>query len=174
MVNISNPNSPQLVTTMPQTGGANDIHITDDTLYLGCWGAGIRVIDISDPTSPLMLDSYDDNDGGEELGLVEKDDLLYVADNGGVELFNVSNPTSIVEIAERTSDVDAAHDIDVDGEYIYVALGGGLLILEVSTTPDSDLGFIFYLVIILSVVAAVAVISSLVYFKILKPRRRKK
>ena len=174
VVNISNPNSPQLVTTMPQTGGANDIHITDDTLYLGCWGAGIRVIDISDPTSPLMLDSYDDNDGGEELGLVEKDDLLYVADNGGVELFNVSNPTSIVEIAERTSDVDAAHDIDVDGEYIYVALGGGLLILEVSTTPDSDLGFIFYLVIILSVVAAVAVISILVYFKILKPRRRKK
>ena len=101
VVNVSNPSSPQLVTIISQTGGANDIHITNDTLYLGCWGAGIRVIDISNPTSPQMLDSYDDNDGGEELGVIEKDGFLYVADNYGVELFNVSDPTAIVEIAER-------------------------------------------------------------------------
>ena len=174
VVNVSNPSLPQLVTTVSQTGGANDIHITNDTLYLGCWGEGIRVIDISDPISPLMLDSYDDNDGGEELGVVEKDGLLYVADNYGVELFNVSDPTSIVEIAERTSDVSAAHDIDVDEEYIYVALGGGLLILEVILTPESgDYEFIFYLIILLAVIGTIAVFSSIVYFKILKPRKRK-
>lgn len=172
MVDISNPSSPQLITTVSQTGGANDIHITNDTLYLGCWGAGIRVIDISNPTTPQMLDSYEDNDGGEELGVKEKDGLLYVADNCGVELFNVSNPASIVEIAERTIDVEAAHDIDVDDEYIYVAQGGGLLILEVSTTPETDP--IFFLIITLSVVAAVGVISSVVYIKILKPRKLRK
>ena len=175
VINVSNPSSPQLVTTVSQTGGANDIHITNDTLYLGCWGAGIRVIDISDPTSPLMLDSYVDSDGGEELGLVEKEGLLYVADNSGVELFNVSDTTSIVEIAERTSDVNAAHDIDVDEEYLYVALGGGLLILEVSSTPETDDSeFLFYLIIILGVSATIAIISSAVYLKILKPRKRKK
>jgi len=173
VVDISNPSTPILITIVSQTRGANDIHITDDTLYLGCWGAGIRVIDISDPTTPQILDSFDDNDGGEELGLKEKDGLLYVADNSGVELFNVSDPTSIVEIAERTIDVEAAHDIDVDDEYIYVAQGGGLLILEVSTTPESDLWFI-YLLIISAVFIAIAVISSVVYFKILKPRRVKK
>ena len=173
VVNVSNPSTPQLVTTISQTGGANDLHITNDTLYLGCWGAGIRVIDISDPTSPLMLDSYVDTDGGEELGLVEKEGLLYVADNSGVELFNVSDSTSIVEIAERTSDVNAAHDIDVDEDYIYVALGGGLLILEVSSTPETDDSeFLFYLIIILGVSATVAVSSIVVYFKILKPRKR--
>lgn len=173
VVNISNPSSPQLITTVSQTGGANDIHISNDVLFLACWGAGIRVIDISDPTTPQLLDSFDDNDGGEELGLKEKDDLLYIADNSGVELFNVSVPTSIVEIAERTTDVSAAHDIDVDEECIYVAQGGGLLILKVSTTPESDPWFI-YLLIIFSVFIAIAVISSLVYFKILKPRRVKK
>ena len=173
VVNVSNPSSPQLVTTVSQTGGANDIHITNDTLYLGCWGAGIRVIDISNPTSPLMLDSYVDTDGGEELGLVERGGLLYVADNGGVELFNVSDPTSIVEIAQRTSDVDAAHDIDVDEEYIYVALGGGLLILEVSLTPEAD-DLIFYLIVILAGSVTIVVISSAVYFKILKPRKKNK
>ena len=173
VVDISNPSSPQLITTISQTVGGNDIHITNNILYLGCWGAGIRVIDISGPTTPQMLDSFDDNDGGEELGVKEKDGLLYIADNSGVELFNVSVPTSIVEIAERTTDVSAAHDIDVDEEYIYVAQGGGLLILEVSTTPESDPWFI-YLLIILAVFIAIAVISSVVYFKILKPRRVKK
>ena len=170
VVDVSNPNSPQLVTTVSQTGGANDIHITNDTLYLGCWGAGIRVIDISNPTSPQILDSYADDDGGEVLGVIEKNGLLYVADNYGVELFNVVEPNSIVKVAERTSDVSAAHDIDVDEEYIYVALGGGLLILEVSTRPESDMELIFYIIIILSV----AVILSLVYLKILRPRKIKK
>ena len=172
VIRVSDPSAPQLVATVSQTGGANDIHITDDLLFLGCWGAGIRVIDISNPTSPQMLDSYDDNDGGEELGVIEKDGLLYVADNYGVELFNVSNPNSIVEIAQRTSDVEAAHDIDVDDEYIYVAQGGGLLILEVSTTSDSGgSDFLLYLTIILVVVAVIAAISSVVYFKIFKPRK---
>jgi len=172
VVNVSNPSSPHLIATVPQTGGANDIHITNDVLFLACWGAGIRVIDISDPTSPQMLDSYVDNDGGEELGLIEKDGLLYVADNYGVEVFNVSDPTSIVEIAERTSDVSAAHDVDVDGDYIYVALGGGLLILKLSTTPEIDP--ILMLIIIISAIAAVGVISSIIYLKILKPRKLKK
>lgn len=172
VISVSDPSTPQLVATVSQTGGANDIHITDNLLFLACWGAGIRVIHISNPTSPLMLDSYDDNDGGEELGLIEKDGLLYVADNYGVKIFNVSNPSSIVEVAERTSDVSAAHDIDVDDEYIYVAQGGGLLILEVGTTSEgggSD--FLLELIIILVVVAVIAVVSSVVYFKIFKPKK---
>ena len=174
VVNVSNPSSPQLLTTVSQTGGVNDMHITnDDILYLGCWGAGIRVINISNPISPQIIDSYFDSDGGEELGVKEKDDFLYVADNCGVELFDVSNPASIVEIAERTIDVEAAHDIDVDEEYIYVAQGGGLLILEVNTTPEND-PWLIYLIIILSAVGAGGVISSVVYLKILKPRKLKK
>jgi len=172
VINVSDPSTPQLVATVSQTGGANDIHITQNVLFLACWGAGIRVIDISTPASPQMLDSYNDNDGGEELGLIEKDGLLYVADNYGVEIFNVSNPNSIVEVGQRTSDVSAAHDIDVDDEYIYVAQGGGLLILEVGTTSEGgDSDFILYLIIILVVVAVIAVISIVVYFKVFKPRK---
>ncbi|MFX1470350.1 MAG: LVIVD repeat-containing protein [Promethearchaeota archaeon] len=147
IISVSNPSTPQLVTTIFQTGGANDIYISDDVLFLACWGAGIRVINISNPSSPQMLDSYDDNDGGEELGLIEKDGLLYVADNYGVEIFNVSDPNSIVEVGQRTSGVEAAHDIDVDDDYIYVAQGGGLLILEVGTSSESGQkipGYNFY------------------------------
>ena len=175
VINVSDSSTPQLVTTVSQTGGANDIHITNNLLFLACWGEGIRVLDISNPLSPLRLDSYNDNDGGEELGLVEKEGFLYVADNYGIEIFNVSNPNSIVEIAERTSDVSAAHNIDVDDDYIYVAQGGGLLILEVSTTPDDGTpegdnpDFLLY-VIIISVVIAVGGISIVLYFKIYRKK----
>ncbi len=68
--------------------------------------------------------------------------------------------------------MSAAHDIDVDDEYIYVAQVDGLLILEVSTTPESSsLEFLLYLIIILIVVAVIAAISSVVYFKIFRPNK---
>jgi hypothetical protein len=168
IIDVSNPSNPFLVQTLSQTGGANDIHISDNILYLARWGMGIKVFNISNPTSPLALDSYDDDDGGEELGLVEKDGLLYVADNSGVELFNVSNPNSIFEIAQLTRDVGAAHEIDVDHEYIYVALGGGLLILEVSNTPQ-EIDLLIYLIIISVGVAGILILA---YLMILKRKKK--
>jgi len=116
----------------------------------------------------MLLDTLNDNDGGEELGLVEQNGILYVADNYGVELFNVTNPNSIIEIAERTEDVIAAHEIDVDEDYIYVAQGGGLLILEESATPESE-DWIFYTSIVSSVFAT-AMISIILYLKFNKKR----
>lgn len=165
VVNVSDPNTPHPITTVSQTVGTADIHIKGNLLFLACWGYGVRVINISDPTSPQMLDSYDDDDGGEELGLFEKDDLLYVADNSNIEVFNVSNPNSIFKIAERSNDVGAAHDICVDEKYIYIAQGGGLLILELSTIPESGIsGFLVYLML-LCMFAVILVISNVIYFR---------
>ena len=77
------------------------------------------------------------------------------------------------------SDVSAAHNIDVDDEYIYVAQGGGLLILEISTTPDTGatgsdiLEILPYIIIIISVVIAVGGISIVLYFKIYRKKKKK-
>jgi hypothetical protein len=169
VINVSNPLSPQFITTVSQTGGVNDVHITNNTLYLARWGNGVTSLDISNPIAPTLLDTINDNDGGEELGLVEKNKLLYVADNYGVELFNVTDPSSIIEIAERTEDVIAAHEIDVDDDYIYVAQGGGLLILEVSTTPEGG-DWLFYTILVSSVFAT-ALISIIFYLRFIEKRK---
>ena len=168
IIDVTDPSNPQLIQTLSQTGGANDIHISDNILYLARWGMGIKVFNISNPTSPLALDSHDDDDGGEELGLIEKDGFLYVADNYGVELFNVSDPHSIFKVTRTTSGVSAAHDIDVDDEYVYVALGGGLLILEVSTS-NQEVELLIYLIIASVGVAGIVILA---YFMILKRRKR--
>ncbi|TET58264.1 MAG: hypothetical protein E3J52_08940 [Promethearchaeota archaeon] len=61
-------------------------------------------------------------------------------------------------------------DIDVDDEYIYVALGGGLLILEVSTIPESGGSDFLPYIIMISVVVVVVGISIVLYFKIFKKK----
>ena len=81
------------------------------------------------------------------------------------------------------SDVSAAHSIDVDDEYIYVAQGGGLLILKISTTPDTGATgsyileilpyIIIIIIIIISVVIAVGGISIVLYFKIYRKKKKK-
>ena len=168
VVNVADPSNPYLIQTLVQTSGANDIFISDNILYLARWGMGIKVFDITNPISPLALDSYDDDDGGEELGLVEKNALLYVADNSGVEVFNVSDPNSIFKVTPLTQDVDAAHDVDVDSRYIYVAMGGGLLILEVSSTLPG----IEVLIYMILISAIVAVISIVIYYAVLRRKKR--
>ena len=95
-----------------------------------------------------------------------------MADNYGIELFNVSDSASIIKIAEIRESINAAHDIDVDDNYIYVALGGGLLILEVGTIPDnSEPDYLPY--VIISIVSVVVGIAILIFFKIIKKRKTK-
>ena len=61
-------------------------------------------------------------------------------------------------------------DIYVDDEYIYVALGGGLIILEVSTIPESGGSDFLPYIIMISVVVVVVGISIVLYFKIFKKK----
>jgi hypothetical protein len=59
---------------------------------------------------------------------------LYVADNFGVEVLDVKDPTSPYEIGEYAR-VNGAHDLYVDGTFVYVAEGRrGLIILEFNGT----------------------------------------
>ncbi|KKN62829.1 hypothetical protein LCGC14_0507810 [marine sediment metagenome] len=175
--NISNPTDISLIKTIPGTSGIFDIHITNDIMFLACHQYGIKVFDITIPTSPSLLDIEDEDDSYEEegkaYGLVERDELLYVADFYGVEVFNVTDPTEVIEIVERSSDVSAAYDIAVDDEYIYVALSGGLLILKLSTTPESsppDLLLPIIIIIIISVVIFVVGITVFLYLRFIRFR----
>ncbi len=174
VVDVSNPNTPQYVGLIPQTDGATGIFIENNKLFLACHQNGIRVLDISTSasTSVQVLDSYVDNDGGEVLGLVKQDNFLYVADNFGIELFEVDDNYSITKLAENRDFISAAHEIDVDDEYIYVALGGGLLILEINTTPETGIGgFNFFALPVLLIVVSAMV--SITYYKI-NPKKKLK
>ncbi|MBN2157680.1 MAG: hypothetical protein JW776_16655 [Candidatus Lokiarchaeota archaeon] len=147
LFNISTITSPAYVRTLSTSTSVWDMDIHNDLMYVGCHGAGIRIYSLSNPSNPSLLRSLSEDNGGEAQGVVADDDLLYVADNYGVEAYNISNPSSPIEIAEVTNGIEAAHDIDIDNDYVYVALGGGLMILELSDTKETYFPWYLYYVI---------------------------
>jgi hypothetical protein len=130
VIDVTNPGSPQKITTLADTKGAWDVHVYDEYLYVGCHRAGIAIFNISDEESHEPAGSFRDDDGGEALGVWGDGEHLYVADNFGIEALDVSDPANPYEIGEY-SRVRGSHDICVDGEFIYVAdASRGLIVLE--------------------------------------------
>ena len=71
---------------------------------------------------PKVIGRYKDDDGGEALGVWGDHEYLYVADNYGIEVLDITDPTGPIEIGEY-EDVDGAHDIYGRETTIYIAEG---------------------------------------------------
>ncbi|MHA1112241.1 MAG: LVIVD repeat-containing protein [Promethearchaeota archaeon] len=167
--NISDITAPVYIRTLTTATSVWDMYIHDNILYVGCHGAGIRIYNISNLSNPSLLRSLSEDDGGEAQGVAADDDYLYVADNWGVEAYNMSNPSLPVEVAEVTNGIGAAHDLDIDENYIYVAIGGGLEIFELSDIKSFYFPrYLYYIIPIVVVVIGGGI------FLIIKLRKRKK
>ncbi|MFW9851380.1 MAG: LVIVD repeat-containing protein [Candidatus Thorarchaeota archaeon] len=139
VLNTTLPSSPQIILTLSGSGGATGISIYENYLFVGCYSSKVMVFDISTPESPTLLGFHSDNDNGEALGVVGNNTHLFVADNFGVEFFDISNLPTITKVAEKREGVGAAHDIDFDGNFLYVAGGSsfGSLFFEINTSLKS-------------------------------------
>ncbi len=171
VLNTTLPSSPQKILTLSGSGGAIGISIYENLLFVGCYSSKVMVFDISTPNSPTLLGSYYDGDGGEAQGIVGNSTHLFVADNYGVEFLDISELPTITKIAEKREGISAAHDIDFDGNFLYVAGGNilGSLFFEISTSPkSSNLGFYIG---IPTVVLVVAISIWLAYKFIIKKKK---
>ena len=93
--------------------------------------AGLRIVNVSEPTSPIEIGALDTPGSASSVRLVA--DLAYVADgSSGVRIVDVSDPTAPVELSAFDTP-GSARDVEVSGSLALVAdLGGGLRILDVS------------------------------------------
>jgi len=130
VIDVTDPFSPKKVTSIAGTKGAWDVHIHGEYLYVGRHGAGIAIFNLSDKKSPRLIGSFRDDDGGEAQGVWGDGRYLYVADNYGVEVLDISDPGNPFEIGAYGK-VKGAHDLYVEGTTIYVASASkGLMILQ--------------------------------------------
>ena len=130
VIDVRDPFSPQKIRTAPGTQAAWDVHIYQGTAYVGCHSNGVIIFNLSNKESPELIGRYLDDDGGEALGIWGDSQFLYVADNFGIEVLDVQDPTRPQQVAEY-GNTNGAHDIYVDGNLIYVAEGRkGLMIFE--------------------------------------------
>jgi hypothetical protein len=120
-----------------------DIFVKDTIAYVTNYEDGLRVINVSDPSSPFEIGLCDTP--GRAWGLWVEDTFAYITDvnspdDDGLLIIDISDPSSPIMIGSYYDPRDA-NDVWVKDTIAYVA-GSGLRIIDVSdpSTP-TEIGF---------------------------------
>jgi len=124
VLNITDPAKPFKVGAV-HVDLAGEIVIKEDYAFVTN-GIGLQILDISNPSSPTIIASYDTPNFAQ--GLEVDDNYVYINDLFGVEVVDISNPRSPHRVAYAK--LPQVQDIAVVGDYLYVA--------------DSELGLVIY------------------------------
>ena len=128
VIDVTNPASPQKITTIAGTEGACDVHIHDDYLYVARHVYGVEILNISNKKSPKLAGSFRYDDGGEAKGVWGDGQYLFIVGNH-IKMLDISEPANPYEIGGYSR--RGGHDLYANGKYIYVASGiKGLLVLQ--------------------------------------------
>ena len=127
--------SPTLASSTDLTGGsALGVVIQGRFAYIAGFntGHGLKIVDINDPYSPVLLKIY--TTAGSTWGVSTAGRYAYLAeDTSGLEIVDVSNPNAPVRVSLTGLPSGAALGVAVAGKYAYVAGGsGGLHVFDVS------------------------------------------
>jgi len=100
-----------------------------DYAFVADRSAGLRVISVADPASPVEVGFYDTP--GSAYGVAVSADLAYVADyDSGLRVVAVADPADPVEVGYYQAP-GRTWGVAVDGDYVYVTYeGSGLIILQ--------------------------------------------
>ena len=116
---------------------AVDVYISGCYAYVADYGAGLRIIDVSDPSNPEGVGCY--GTPGYAWNVYVSGDYAYVADrSAGLQIIDVSDPSNPEEVGYYDTP-GFAYDVYVSGEYAYVAdWDGGLRVIDVSDPSNPE------------------------------------
>ncbi len=105
------------------------VAVSGDYAFVAAAGAGILIVDVSDPSNPSHIDTYDTPGSAE--GITISGDFAFVADGAsGLLILDVSSAGN-VSSAGSADTPGYAFDVAVSGDYAYVADGGsGLQVMD--------------------------------------------
>ncbi len=133
ILDITNPYNPSYVGDISTPIGMHgDVHVVGDYACIAGTSADFKIINVSDPENPILLDQY--IDGGLAWGIYAEDMYAYVASESyGLEIINFTDPTNVDEIGEFDDPTGLPYDVQVVGSLAYIAdWNGGLEIVNVS------------------------------------------
>ncbi len=108
-----------------------DVYVSGNRAYIADGSGGLQIIDISNPTAPVLHGTYDTP--GNARGVHVSGSTAYVADaDNGLQIINVSFPSAPALLGTYNTAGDA-RDVYVSGSTAYVADDmDGLQIIDVS------------------------------------------
>lgn len=147
VVNISDPMQPYQMSKLQADGIAADVVVTDNYATLGTFEDSsncITVIDVSNPADPRETSAVDIQSliCGAPRQMAARDNLVYVADEWGLSIYDLSDPLAVKTIGRIQLDQSGHQTVALSlaGNYAYVAAAGnGLLIVDVSNPADPKL-----------------------------------
>ncbi len=115
-------------------GFATDVKVVGNRAYLALGYAGLQIIDVSNPASPMRLGGYDTSGFGYARSMAVSGSIAYVTDPLAMllQIIDVSNPASPVRLGGYDTS-GFVGGVAVSGSLAYVAdADAGLQILDVS------------------------------------------
>ncbi len=130
VIDIQDPESPFLVTTVAVAGDAQAVAVAGDNAFVLDTASGLMVFDTTDPTSPVLLGSVAMPEV--PIDVTIEDGHAFVADySGGIQVVDVRDPTTPTVIGGVAT--TNARGVAIAGEHAFVADGAsGLRVLDIS------------------------------------------
>jgi len=154
VINVEDPANPTLLAHYddPTDAGTNKggfarrITISPDakTIYMADGLAGLKVIDVSDPSSPTLLGKYDTKGFSHGVTVSADNKTVYVSDNGedggtpGLRVIDVSDPQNPTLITERNEQWATQVALSADGKKVFITdKKAGILVADTEKLVSS-------------------------------------
>ncbi len=120
---------PEVVSTTPLVSWTINMAWLDPTHVIASTAAGLCVLDVTDPAAPIVHST----DTASLGAATTQGDLIYFAWADGLSILDASDPTDVTTLSYLPTPGYRADDVDVDGDYAYVAdYQVGLTIVDVA------------------------------------------
>lgn len=138
IIDVTDPASPVLVSTLTVTGQILDLQAEDEYVYsLNAYGNRLNVIDVSGPYNPVQAHSFHVTGLLGRLQIIGNTAYIITLTGHGLRIIDISNPLDPVEIG-HSSTPGMSYDLFVHGDYAYIADISDLTIIDISN-PASPL-----------------------------------
>ena len=118
------PTTPQLITTVPISNIEDQFlfQLEDKTLIcLACGADGLKVLDVTQPTQPNVISTYQTVADGFSRTVEVVDQIAFVSDSyGGLWIVDLAEPAQPTEITRLRTD-SVVQDLTINGEFVFLA-----------------------------------------------------
>jgi len=113
-------------------GYPSDLKVKESYAYVVADDEGLYVIDVSDPTSPYIVNQHTDSLSGSR-GIVLRDSLAFICDIlDGMKILNISDPQDIEFISMFDSEICLLENLVLAGNYAYLANWESIIAVDIS------------------------------------------
>ena len=131
IVDVANPASPQLISTITVSDLLLDLDRNGNRLFV-TWGFhGMKIYDLTNPAAPNLLGTFLPPDGA--IRLATRGNYAFISDQTyHVRIVDVSNPASPQQVSQLPF-TSFIQDLSIDGSHLYVATQlQGVRVIDVS------------------------------------------